>query len=240
MTWGKLSYSILLISVLSLLLFSSCSLVQSDPETDDYEFDFSQSDHQWEAFFSNYPDGWGEKMELASDYRSLPEPLNTGKQALYIRGYNQSDDLKMLFRRQVTGLKPNTSYTVSYTVEFATSSPTNCIGIGGAPGEAVKVVVDASYQKPKAYLDDADYYRLNLVNEDGGHEWFTNATIGHIGNDKSSCSDHQFEKKTLRSNDHQTITTDSDGSVWLLFGSRSGFEGTTELYYTYFKAEFAK
>jgi hypothetical protein len=241
MSFGKLPYLILLLSVLSLFLFSSCNLVESEPETGNYEYDFTQSDHQWEAFFTNYPEGWGEQMELASDYRSLPEPLNTNKQALYIRGFNNSDDLKMLFRRKITGLEPHTTYSVGYTIRFATSAPTGCVGVGGDPGEAVKVVADISHQKPEAILNDRAYWVLSTEQREDDYEWFPNSTIGHIANNVSECDDYRFEMKTISTDlGTHTFTTDSEGSAWLLFGTRSGFEGATELYYSYFKAEFAK
>jgi hypothetical protein len=38
----------------------------------------------------------------------------------------------------------------------------------------------------------------------------------------------------------QTVVTDSSGSLWLVFGTDSGFEGLTELWYTHLTAAFAR
>jgi len=50
-----------------------------------------------------------------------------------------------------------------------------------------------------------------------------------------------FEMKELTSEaSHDTVTADEEGRVWLLFGTRSGFEGKTSLFYTRFRAELLR
>ncbi|MEX0769932.1 MAG: hypothetical protein WD035_04310 [Balneolaceae bacterium] len=208
-----------------------------------FQYDFNESDHGWEAFFSDYNVDWGEKMKLHADYRALPEPLDTTTSAHYIRAVNHSGDVKMLFRRQVDGLEPNTSYQTSYTVRFATSAPSNCVGVGGPPGEAVKVIAAASDLKPEAVIEEEpnEYYRLNLQQQNDSPEWYPNAILGDIANSRDCEEGPEFEIKELVSDAaHGTVTTDIDGRAWLLFGTRSGFEGRTDLYFTYFRAEFEK
>lgn len=239
----KISYSMLTIGLLVSFIITGCdSLESTDDEFDfqsEFEYNFRESDHGWESFFTNYNKGWAEKMDLESDYQPLPEPLDTTESALYISGVNHSDDVKMLFRKQVEELKPNTTYNVQFLIRFATSVPSKCAGIGGAPGEAVKVITDASKTKPEAILDDNEYHVLNIEHQSNAAEWYQNAIIGDIANSRECEEGPEFEIKEILSDEgHTTVTSDDSGRAWLLFGTRSGFEGRTELFYTYLKANF--
>lgn len=80
-------------------------------------------------------------MEFMHEFRSLPENISTSDSALYISSWNQSDDVKMLIRKEIEGLVPNTVYNAFFTTQFFTNVPNGCIGIGGAPGEAVKIIL---------------------------------------------------------------------------------------------------
>lgn len=239
----KISYFIVSIGLLVTFSITGCDSLEGTDEVAgsqiDYEFDFSESDHGWESFFTNYNKGWAEKMDLKSDYQSLPQPLDTTESALYISGVNHSDDVKMLFRKQVDGLNPNTTYDVHFLIRFATSVPSNCVGIGGAPGEAVKVIADVNATKPEAVLDENEYHVLNIEHQSDTAQWYQNAILGDIANSRECEEGSEYEIKEIVSNaDHATVTSDDSGQAWILFGTRSGFEGRTELFYTYLKANF--
>jgi len=236
---------LLLISFISILGFSfvSCSSIDSNEQQSEevFEFNFQESTYGWEPFFTNYPKEWDEKMELTSDYKSLPSPLDSTKNALFISAINHSDDVFMLFRRQINGLDANTTYRVEFTVEIASEIPSNCYGIGGSPGEAVKVLTNASNLKPERIFgsDNREYYVLNVQHEDDPIKWLANSIIGNIANSRECEQDPEYELKEISTGpNHQTVTTDEEGRVWLLFGTRSGFEGQTNLYYSHFKASF--
>lgn len=233
---------LIIVSLAVSFIFSGCD--RNDDEYDiTFEYDFRESDHSWEPFFTGFNAGWEERMELEADYRTLPEPLQTDDGAYYISAANLSDNVKMLFRKQVGDLEPNTKYRVGYTVRFATSVPSGCAGIGGAPGEAVKVIVNTGTIKPEPVFDeqDNDYYVLNVQYMNDPGEWYQNAIIGDIANSRECEEGYEYEIKEVTSVPfHDTVTSDENGNVWLLFGTRSGFEGKTELYYTYFRAGFKK
>ena len=222
-----------------LFLFFGCGITDSNETELVFEYDFSESQYAWEPFFTDYNVGWGDKMQLTSDYRTLPEPLNTDQKAHFISADNHSDDVKMLFRRQVSAnLEPNTLYSVQYTVRFATEVPSGCAGIGGAPGEAVRVIADASFLKPEPIVED-DYYLLNIQHEEDSFEWYQNVQMGDIANSRECEEGYEYEIKEVSSGpNHARVATNESGQAWLMFGTRSGFEGQTDLYYTYFRAEF--
>jgi hypothetical protein len=223
-------------------LLSGCNLTDNDKaEIITYEYDFRESEESWEPFFTDYNVGWEEKMELTADYRQLPQPLQTNHNAHFISAVNHSDDVKMLFRKQVENLNPGTTYQVGFTVRFATSVPGGCAGIGGAPGEAVKVIASASAIMPEPIIDshNNDYYLLNVQHLNNSFDWYQNAIMGDIANSRECEEGYRYEIKELSAMpDHTTVTADDNGRAWLMFGTRSGFEGQTDLYYTFFKAEF--
>ena len=238
----KYTFSLLGLSLALPFFLFGCGLQNQEDNRTTFEYDFRESRHDWETFFTGYYVGREDKMKLTSDYRTLPEPLETVSKGLYISGMNTSDDLKMLFRKKIEGLKPNTTYRVRTTIRFATEEPAGCAGIGGAPGEAVKVISAAGNRKPEAvFKEEDDYYRLNLQYQGEPQTWYQNRIMGHIANSRECEQGDRFELKELGSETTQElIRTNEDGEAWLLFGTRSGVEGQTQLYYTYFKADFIK
>lgn len=230
--------AILLILVLPILI-SGCNLFGSESPTTTYDFDFTASDHGWEAFFTGYPVGWDEKMELTADHRSLPDSSAPSGKGLYISAVNNSDNVKMLFRRQVEGLTPGQTYDARFTVRFATRAPSGCVGIGGPPGEGVRVLADVSVHRPEAFVNDQDRYRLNLqYRHNDSRDWYERVQMGNIANSRDCEEERRYEIKELTSDaGHATVTADEAGQAWLLFGTRSGFEGKTSLYYTHIRVE---
>lgn len=227
-----------------LLVFSGCDAMERESLGAERNFDFSTSAHEWEAFFTDYPVGEEEKMELTSAHRSLPDSSGFSGKGLFISGINHSDDLKMLFRRQVGGLEPGATYGARFHVEFATSAPSECPGIGGASGEAVKVIAAADQDKPEQFVENVgqeDWYRLNVQHEDDPQKWYHSRILGHIANSRGCEELDAFEMKELTSEAGQdTVTADGEGQAWLLFGTRSGFEGKTSLFYTRFRVELLR
>lgn len=236
--------SVIFLSLLFVFTLTSCDLMENSTAPEEFEYSFEQSDHDFEAFYTGYNVGWGDKMDFESGHLNLPEPLDTTNRALYIAATNHSDNVKMLFRKQISGLEPNTEYNARFMVRFATNTPSGCAGIGGAPGEAVRVIASASTQKPDAFNDD-DYYRLNLqYQNENPSRWYNNRIIGDIANSvecedtDGTLSDYELKEVSSGSTSDRVVT-DDQGNAWVMFGTRSGFEGRTDLYYTYFRVQLS-
>ena len=102
------------------------------------------------------------------------------------------------------------------------------------------MIADASTIKPEATIDDG-YYLLNTQQLADPNEWYKNAQLGNVANSRQCEDGYEFEINELESEPvHAIVTTDDDGFAWLMFGTRSGFEGRTDLYYTYFEAAFTR
>ena len=202
----------------------------SDART--FAFDFASGPLGFVAGFADYPPADASTYFLTADYRSLPEPLDTSRQALFISGVNRSDDLFMFYKGRVNGLRPNEQYRATFEIEFATSAPSGCVGVGGAPGESVWVKAGASGVEPVPFID-AGYLRMNI---DKGNQSNGGADALVLGNVASSvaCGDEPaWELKRLFSGPEAIVVeADQAGRVWLLFASDSGFESLTGLYYT--------
>ncbi len=217
-------------SVLALsLLLGGCELdLNSGGNKEDpvYSFDFEQSDHGWKAGFSDYPPGDPDIHELSSGLKPLP--TDSQKQGFMLSGHNRSDDLFMYIKGNFTGLEPSSRYQADISVNLLTNAGEGCMGIGGAPGEAVWMKFGFGEQEPR----QADYY-LNLDKGVQNNNGKNAKIIGDIAAKDANCEGSKYVEKVLASTSDSRIefTTGSDGSIWLFVGTDSGFEGKTTLYY---------
>ena len=226
------------VSILSALFLTSCgwnSFGSDQPGLGDkhtiiLQFDDNQSG--WSAGFSDYPIIYEADYQLMSGVEQLPPPLEN-TMGLNVSGNNHSDDLFMFVKKRFAGFAPNQHYQLSFEITFATNVPNNCIGSGGSPGEGVTVKAGASVTEPLAVNDGNGYYRMNIDKGDQSVGGSDAITIGDFANSKP-CEDDNFnyELKTLdNSSNPFSVFTDDEGALWLLFGTDSGFEAITSIYY---------
>ena len=208
---------------------ANLSTRQADALT--FSFGFHRGAQGFVADFADYPPVANEGYELTSDFRPLPSPLEP-RSALFISGVNHSDDLFMFFKGRIGGLVPGAPYAVAVSVEIATDTRTGCFGIGGAPGESVFIKAGASAVEPLPVLVGA-YLRMNIdigSQSVGGDQA---VVLGDIANSRPCEQSRQWERKSFRSRSLPApLLAPADGRTWLLFGSDSGFEGRTDVYFT--------
>ncbi|QTD53141.1 hypothetical protein [Sulfidibacter corallicola] len=194
-------------------------------------YDFSQGDLGWQMDFADYPVGESNFYELSSGLEQLPAELGAARTALYLNGNNHSDDLFMFAKREVTGLKPSQSYRVHLSVTIASNAGSECAGIGGAPGGSVYFKAGASQKEPLPVATDGQL----LMNIDKGNQSTSGSdmqAIGDIGVD-TDCLDGEYRFKRLDATRLEvTAQTNEAGTLWLIVGTDSGFEGTTRIYLT--------
>ncbi|MDG0870361.1 hypothetical protein [Candidatus Lucifugimonas marina] len=115
----------------------------------------------WVVGFADLPVDWSDELyELNSDFKQMPEGLDGN--GIYIQGHNRSDDLFMYLTKEVTGLKPNTSYEVTIAIDLATNVPGGMMGIGGSPGDSVYVKAGASTNEPTISEDNIGHLRISI------------------------------------------------------------------------------
>ncbi len=199
-------------------------------DDDDLTFTFDNDAEGWVVDFADLPADYDQEIyELAGGYRALPEGLQGG--GIYVQGHNRSDDLFMYLKRQVGGLRPNTAYSVSVSLDLATNVSPGLVGIGGSPGESVFVKAGASAIEPASAVDSIGHLRMNTDKGNqsrGGQDMVVLGNIAH-----PDASRDAYAIKTLTNADAPlTATTDGEGRLWLIVGTDSGFEGLTTLYYS--------
>jgi hypothetical protein len=154
------------------------------------------------------------------EQRALPAPL-TGK-GYFIGGTNRSDDLFLFVKKQFSGLEKNAVYNINFSLKFASNVPSGCVGVGGAPGEAVWVYAGATTIEPKAVtVNNAIKMNIDRGNQaEGGKDA---QVIGNIANGLA-CGSTTYVSKTVKNDKVQKVTTDANGAVWIILGIDSGFE----------------
>lgn len=196
------------------------------------DFDFAQSDHGFSAGFADYPqNGDSSQYQLTNSWQARPTNLG-GSPALFISGINRSDDLFMFWKKRITGLPPNTSVILTMEIQLASKYAEGLVGVGGAPGESVTIKAGAVAFEPQALVDQREgWLRMNL---DKGNQSVGGSNMSVIGN-VAKPDDGTANYVLLTRHQHgQPLSsqTASDGSLWLIFGTDSGFESLTALYYS--------
>lgn len=196
-------------------------------------FNFNEDLHGWEYGFAQYPAGAQDSIsyDLKFAYPATPPGLAVEK-AVMLSGKNQSGSLFMFLKKKLTGLTPNTYYTITFNVEFASNVAKGNSNANTLPAENVFVKVGATQIEPKSVVRGGNFE----MNIDKGDQRFDGEDMIIIG-DISSVKDSDEYVLVTRSNSGSynrlfEVESNSDGELWLIVGTDSGFEGTTTLYYT--------
>jgi hypothetical protein len=232
---NKLSIGI----VLAISLFSNTVLANSNAKwtkVKTYKFNFSEP---FSVSYADYPAGEERFFELYFTPRSaLPSEIVSSQRCLKISGNNHSDDLFMYAYKKLDNLKPNTRYQVSFSLEFASNATKDCIGTGGSPGASVYMKIGVVSKKPTRSLDSGNYYRIDLDKGNQAQDGKDMILIGDISVDNQ---DALYRLKTLPYEPNQEMaekinnyhfTSTKRGEGWVIFGSDSGYESTSTLFYT--------
>jgi hypothetical protein len=170
---------------------------------------------------------------LDSGWSELPSGLEGN--AIYLSGHNRSDDLFMFLMKQVEGLKPDTTYQVLFIIDLASNTPEGMMGIGGSPGESVYVKAGATTNVPEVIEDKDGWLRTNIDKGNQASEGEDMINLGTLANPNIDLDTFTGEEYAIMTLDNQdrvfTVTTDSQGRVWVIAGTDSGFEGPTKVYY---------
>ena len=214
--------------VMAILLSPSAALAQ-DGHEGEFSFDFASDAGGWMVGFADLPIDYDQSIyELDHEHRPLPDGLEGS--GIYVQGHNRSDDLFIFLKRRVDGLTPNASHVVSVSINLATNVSAGLIGIGGSPGESVFVKAGASTAEPLAEEDGNGYLRMNIDKGNQSRGGESMVVLGNVAHPE--VANREYRIKTLDNTALPlSVTTDSEGSVWLIVATDSGFEGLSQFYY---------
>lgn len=227
----------------AVILMVSLSCNEEEPAGDfqilAYTFDFSASDHGWKHGFADYPAGPEDSSfyELKFSYTSQPSTLTPSKKSIMLSGNNHSDDLFMYIKNLISGLAPGTDYIVTYEVEFASEAEKGSFGIGGSPGESVFLKVGATNIEPQSVIE-AGHYKMNIDKGNQAEDGKDMVQIGDISVPENSEGFVLTSRSNASYNNNSSynkpviVKSNSEGELWLVVGTDSGFEGITTIYYT--------
>jgi hypothetical protein len=201
------------------------------------EYDFLDGSDGWAAEISDFTDAT-RPDDFVAETGVAPIGFDARSGYFHLAAGNRSDDLFMFLARSVgidDGLVGSTPYRAAFTVEFASDAPTGCAGIGGAPGESVYLKVGATDTQPvPVETDDGVRLSIDKGNQSGGG---ADAEVaGDIANGIpcEQALEQDPVPYAIVTREHtlgDPVTTAPDGTLWLLVGTDSGFEGRTSLYY---------
>jgi len=200
-------------------------------------FDFRDGTQGWQADFADYPPATNinDLYELRAELRALPPELGVSGGGFYFQGHNRSDDLFMFMKRRLTsadGVVAGQRYQIRYNIVFASNAQSGCGGIGGAPGESVVLKAGATSNEPLSILTSTGYRRMNVNIGNQIQGGSAASVVSNIANGQPCDTRSRRYVSLQRTHQHSAeATTTSNGELWLLVGTDSGFEGLTTLYY---------
>lgn len=209
----------------------------SEAQQINLDWDFSEGAVGWQSGWVEY--GTDQDIQADSGIRTLPDELEIDGTGFYIQSMNGSDDVFMYLYRGLTtteGVVAGQEYQVNFTITFASNAPSGCMGIGGAPGEAVYLKAGATDNEPEAYQDENGFWLLNADKDGGNSGGGSAASIVDVIANGLACedvdlSDPQYISLEREHQHSHTVTANDNGEIWLIVGTDSGFEGLTSLYY---------
>jgi hypothetical protein len=208
-----------------------------------FTYDFEEGEQGWVTGFADLPADYDPLIyELDSGWGALPSGLEGN--AIYLSGHNRSDDLFMFLKVQVEGMKPNTTYQASFSIDLASNIPEGMMGIGGSPGESVFVKAGATTNEPEVVEESDGWLRMNIDKGNQASEGEDMINLGTLANpniDMDTFIGEEYALMTLDSQGREfSVTTDSQGRLWLIAGTDSGFEGPTTVYYDKIEVKFTE
>lgn len=214
-----------------LMLFSNCKMDENDVApllVFSIIYDFSEGEHGWIHGFADYPTGPDSILyDLRYAYTDQPDE---SKKSLMLSGKNLNEDLFMYLKKQITGLKPNTEYTITFNIEISSDLNSEVIAESGS-SESVYLKAGASQLEPKT-LVASGYYIMNI---DKGNQSIPGAdmtTLGEVIIPLNSTGYTIINRSNTMANSRYKAQSNADGELWLIMGTDSGFPGTTRIYYT--------
>ena len=196
--------------------------------TTNISWDFPNDTQGWLGDFADYPPGIGTGYDLQYGWAALPAEVGPGG-GLRLNGNNHSDDLFMYVMCEITGLAPQTRYLLDVVAVIDTNAPADCNGIGGSPGGSVTVKLGASPIQPQASTDSQGWLRLNIDKGNQSVGGVDMKAVGNLGN-TNTCPNTTYQSKTFTLSGF-SVASAGDGTLWVILGTDSGFEGITTLYY---------
>lgn len=156
-----------------------------------------------------------------------------------LSGHNYSKDLFMYLKKHITGLEPETNYTITYEVEFASNAM-----LAASSGKSVFLKVGASAMEPKSIIDEG-HYALNIDKGNLVEDGEDMVTIGDIAPRSTDAGGYTLDTRSNSPEQNESeksliVKTNKKGELWLIVGTDSGIGELTTMYYTEISAVLSR
>jgi hypothetical protein len=151
----------------------------------------------------------------------LPTGLDTTNYALLVTSKNRDANMFTYLVKPVAGLKPNTTYNVTFEIGLGTNYPQNI-----SAGSAVYLKAGAAPFEPKK---DSLTNAFNLDKGTGDKDGKQMVSIGNVSNELNRAG-YALVERNNRDKPVQVVAS-SNGLIWLCVGIQSGYKGTSILYF---------
>ncbi|MGO4548417.1 stalk domain-containing protein [Paenibacillus sp. 2TAB23] len=204
--------------------------LQAGESAQSFPFNFDQGEDGWKGDFADLPVDYDPAIyELKYARELLPTAGNKTNYGLKLNGMNRSDDLFMYVTKKLEGLKPNTTYEASLSFKLYTDQSGGMMGVGGAPGEAVRIKAGFVSKEPARLQVDEGGHLYYKVNVDKGNQSTEGTDMKIVGNMVQPNSDLTgFQPVAMEYS--AVLKTNEKGELYVIVGSDSGYEGLTTLY----------
>src|SRR4030095_14841220 len=224
----KFSRNLITILIISFLFFG-CS--KNNPFKREYNYDFNQGLHGWDILFSDYPVGEESNYELVFEHTNLPAPLDNTLKSIKVSGNNHSDDLLSMLYRKIDGLEPHTTYSIALNIDLASKACRSCPGAGGSPDLCLGAGAVSFPPQNQISTGSIPYYRPNFSSAIQSCQSNSSLKVlGTVGVGEGTTNPYTLINRNNYQNPIE-VATNSNGELWLLMGTDSGYEGITTLYY---------
>ncbi len=229
-----------LLSVLICLVVGglvSPARAQPNPSPVSMSFDFRNGSLGWQVGFAYWSPG--DPYPPLGEIRNLPPELGVNGTGLYVQGNGYSDALIIFLKRRLgttDGIVAGQTYQVNYTIVFASAFQTGCVGIGGGT-DSITLGAGASPSEPLALAQVAPYrnFEMNVDFGPGGTGHGDGLATSVTGNATNGIPCGSAPPKWVsvnRTHQHKSlVNASSNGELWLLVDTASGWEYPTVLYY---------
>ena len=202
------------------------------------QIDFGDYNHSWAFGFADYPPDENVDWTLLSGTGPLPSELSLGKAGAFLSGNNRSDDMFMFLKRRFQGFDPGQTYSLRFSLSIGSNADT-CVGVGGSSGKGVFLKAGASEVEPVAEASESGWLRMNIDKGNQAQGGRNSIVVGDIAV-TDVCSNNIYKYKYFKNNNKLIVTADRSGAFWIFFGTDSGFEGITTIYYINAKINIKK
>jgi hypothetical protein len=211
-----------------LIIFSGCDL-NDEPELQIFtkDFDFNVEEYEWAAGFADYPADSTDSVEFELRY-AYTEPVvsKLTKRSIMLSGNNVNRDLFMYIKKRIDGLRPNTDYTLTFSIELASDANS----IQPASG-SVFLKAGATHGEPKSLIEDGQY-AMNVDKGDGAASGADLVSLGDLLTQGNYAGYTLITRTNTMANNRYVAKTNSNGELWLIVGTDATVEGIAKVFYT--------